>query len=1378
MPPSEVIDNFALPPSQQLFLPSHKSVQTRCTAMRFPRLKSPVSMTESLIDIDMMDNNSSTPGEADLQSSKTDNIWDNLVVPHTELINSDNSDLNDQTSSPLTAKNLEILSNSTHSSTIKHGSVSSKTTTVRSGSVEEVFKQVEDQDRQELPAIDNSTTTTTIANILNNNNPGLFQLLNIRNISLVGDLVGRLIHFDQREPILQRYQYFDPHPVAGTNGLLSWLTSQEKMAEEIIKSESREFFHWGWNPAIFSRAVRLGVRAPFIVPYEISTEAGTWFKGFNKVNRDTLAWDVLYQTIFPKSGMKQNSYEFRALANDFYSGKEVQLAEYYAHLTEPDIPSVEKAAASKLFHITAIDMGESRQNLHRNLYGGAEGIESAKLKPIVDLFLIELIQMNEIENALIRVEKDKRMEKSSFTVAKVQGTDVRRSSRYHECLHKLNTLERNKEEPGESAARSVLEDFVQNINIHGLDSIMGSESWSVTHIRTVPTLDEPSEEITVVEAVASGTPNNGGSSFSPRPTSPLLIPDISEPKTETASRKKKKKTKGKNNAKKVLKQESEPESAVAETKSQTSEIISQATPSIASDPLNYHFDDATNPLIEDDSDWKIVKPKPSKQKGPQATQQTRVAHSSKAHKDTSATAKVPPSCKVGRKKVDVPTKIPTQTTAATSKRGEKFEIESLKDFPEMVSPSKNDTQQILEATKKKSTIVMVQEVLPQVNSQIPAKGESEILPEEPLLPSSDLDTGAIIEADIYHGQSKVSIQPAAVILSPVPSREQANLSNEDSAEDVFKLAKIGASPDVEPTRTLIDEIKARTSINYGAMKEGSISTIGTEPKVEDTTTILSGKSSPRCQTPPARTLSRDAPIYLGNFDDPDQKVEKRFRSYSANATMTAGPFIFDDDEESPDPTVDLERPASVSEIMITKSIVNSSPRVSNSKIYPRVLPLAASLVSAVGKIRSVHDLCAVDNAPTIATSPLADSASVNNIVDNASEAAEPFISEACTGNEDAALSTETTSIPVCEPVAITSSTLTIHGPQPRSFRPSLMDLDTLHLSPTETATLGSQTTARQASVASCDTSGQKLSEFSNGWSRQQLSSSAIINSGPRTHTEPDTARIPFDCTYCRGHHHATIDSPMVLCHGCGPNGGIKYCSIACLLAESLAHANVCQESVDDSETFTISRPTAHQIYYTGILAAPLTFGTTFQKSIYAYRQKVFAMYCRSGPFPKIHKAWARQNNTLPTVPEQDAVEATKKTGSYFVFKSALTSNSNHMNLDSTVICTIKFRPNDRMLQAVDRCLESCFRLSHGHDYTVKEFLYRLIKDLLSDDESFDCFPHTEDRLTVFHEFQNQYDLEFDFDADMQSARSDKFDFESEWSLIEHLLSRSESEELV
>ncbi|TGO58268.1 hypothetical protein BOTNAR_0184g00010 [Botryotinia narcissicola] len=1346
--------------------------------MRFPRPKSSVSMTESLINVNMMSNNSSTPEEADLQSSKTGNVWDNLV-PYTELINFNTSDLKNQASSPLTAKNLEILSNSTHASPIKDGSITSKTTTVRSGSVEEVFEQVEDQDRQELPAIDNSTTATTIANILNTNNPGLFQLLNIRNISLVGDLVGRLIHFDQREPILQRYQYFEPHPVAGTNGLLSWLTSQEKMAEEIIKSESRQFFHWGWNPAIFSRAVRLGVRAPFIVPYKISTEPGTWFRGFNKANRDTLAWDILYQTIFPKSGMKSNCYEFRALVNDFYSGKEVQPAEYYAHLPEPNTTSAEKATASKLFHITAIGMGESRQNLHRNLYGGAEGMESAKLKPIVELFLIELIQMNEIENALIRIEKDKRTEKSSFTVAKVQGTDVRRSSRYHECLHKLNTLERTKEESGEAAARSVLEDFVQNINIHGLDSIIGSETWTVTHIRTAQTLDEPAEEVTVVEAIDSSTPNNGGGSFSPRSTSPLLIPDMSEPKQETAPRKKKKKkTKGKNNAKKVMKQESDPESAVAETRSQTSEIISKATPSIASDPLNYHFDDATNPVLEDDSNWEIVKPKPSKPKGPQATQQTRAAYSFKAYKDTSITAKVSPSCKVGRKKMEVPTKIPNQTTAATSKRGEKFEIQSLKDFPQMVSPLKNDIQQTFEATNKKSTIITVQEVLPQVDSEIPAKGESAILPEEPLLPNSDLDPGAIIGADNDHVESRVSIQQSTFILSPVSSREEASLPIEDSAEDVSKLAKIGASPDVETTPTLIDEIKERISIDHGVMKDSSISTLGTEPKVENVTTIFPERSSPLCQTPPGRTLSRDAPIYLGNFDDPDQKVEKRFRSCSTNATITAGPPDSDDDEENSDPINLLERSASVSENMITKSRVNGSPKVSNSEVYPRMLPLAVSTVSAISKLRPVHNLRAVDNAFTIATSSVSDNASVNNIVNNASEAAEPFVSEACTGNEDISLSTETAPVRIREPAITTSSTLTIHEPQPRSFRPSLMNLDTLHLSRTEAATLGSQTPARQASIATCDAVGKNLSEFSNGWSRQQLSSSAIINLGPRTHTETETAQIPFDCTYCNGHHYAKIDSPMVLCYGCGPNSGIKYYSIACILAESLAHANVCQESVDDSETFTISRPTAYQICYTGILAAPLTFGTTFKKSIYAYRQKVFAMYCRSGPFPQVHKAWARQNNALPTLPEQDAIESTKKTGSYFVFKSALTSNNNRINLDSTVICTIKFRPNDPMVQAVDRCLESCFRLNHDHDYVVKEFLYRLIKDLLSDDESFDCFPHTEDRSTVFREFQHQYDLEFGFNAEMQSARSDKFDFESEWSLIEHLLSQSESEELV
>ncbi|TEY70220.1 hypothetical protein BOTCAL_0109g00080 [Botryotinia calthae] len=1350
--------------------------------MRFPKLSSPASMTESTIDLDMMYNNPSAPEEADLQSSKTDNVWNSLTVPHTESINSNTSDLNDQTSSPLTTKNLDILSNSTHSSPIKHRSKSSKATTVRSGSVEEFLNQIEDQDRQELPAIDNSATAATIASILDSKTPGLFQLLNIRSISLVGDLVGRLIHFDHREPILQRYQYFEPHPVAGSNGLLSWLTSQEKMAEGIIESESREFFHWGWNPTIFSRAVRLGVRAPFIVPYEIGTASGTWFKGFNKINRDRLAWEVLYQTILPTSGMKQNSYEFRALANDFYSGKEVQHADYYAHLTEPDTYSLENGSASKLFHITAIDMGECRQNLHRNLYGGTEGIESAKLKPIVDLFLIELIQMNEIENELIRAEKHKGVEKSSFTVAKVQGTEVRRSSRYHECLHKLNTLEKSKEEPGGAVARSVLEDFVQNINIHGLDSMIGSETWSVTHIRTIPTLDEPAEEITVVEAVASVTLNNTGGSVSPRSTSPLLIPDIPEPKTGTASRKKKKKTKGKNNAKKVLKQESDPKSIVAEAGSQNSDVVSKAAPSIASDPLNYHFDDARGPLIEDDSNWEIVKPKPSKARGLQATKQNRAAHSSKAYKDTSVTATVTPSHKVSRKKLEIPAKVPTQTTAAALKSNEKFEIKSLNDFPEMFSPSKNAVQQPLGATKKKSTVVMIQAVLPKVESETPAKEESAILLEEPLLPSTDLDIGAIIEAKIHHSRTKVPIQQVAVMSSPVISIKQASLPMEDSAEDVFKFAKIGASPDIEPTQTLIDEIKVMNSINCGSIKDASTSTMGTESEVENITTTL-----PRKPSPPGLTLSRDAPIYLGDFDGPSQTVEKRFRSSSTNAMITSGSLGFNNDEENSDHANSIDRPASVSEIMITKSIADSSSKVSYSKAYPRMLPLAISLGSATGKFRSVHDLCAVNytsskdavgNALIMATSHVSGSASVNTIVNNASVAAERFVSEACTGIQDTQSPMKTTPMPVSGPVTITSSPLTIHGPQPRSFRPSLMDLDSLNLNSAEAAPLGSQTNTQQTSVASHDGAGKNLSEFSNGWSRQQLSSSAIVNAGPRTHTEPDTARIPFVCTYCNDYHCATIDSPMILCHACGPDSGIKYCSIACLLAESLGHADVCQEILDDSETFTISRPTAYQIYYNGVLAAPLTFGTTFKKSIYAYRQKVFAMYCSSGPFPKIRAAWARQNNTLPTLPEQDAIETTNKTGSYFVFKSALTSNNNLMNLDNTVICTIKFRPNDRMLQAVDRCLESCFRLSHDHDYAVKEFLYRLIKDLLSNDESFDCFPRTEDRLTVFHEFQHQYDLEFDFNAEMQSARSDKFDFESEWSLIEYLLSLPDSEELV
>ncbi|KAJ8066965.1 hypothetical protein OCU04_004344 [Sclerotinia nivalis] len=1366
--------------------------------------------------------NLSTPEEAGIESPKTNNLRNNLIVPRNELVDSNSTDFPDQTSSPLTAKNLEIFCNSTDSSTSKHRSKSSKASTDHSGSVEEIVKQGEDQDRQELSSIDNTTTATKIASILHlAKTPGTFQLINLRNIDnieLVGDLVGRLIHFDPHERILQKYQHFGPPPVAGKDGLLSWLTSQEKMAEVIIESGSRDYFHWGWNPAIFSRAVRLGVRTPLQVPYQISAQSGNWYKPSNKETRDRVAWEILNETIFTKSGIKPNSYEFRALADDFYSGREVQGADYYAHLTEPDTLADGKGSASSSFHITSIDMDKYGQNLNRNLYGETKESDKSndlKAKAMLNLFLVEVIKINEIEDALVRVEKDKHLEKSSFTIATVHGTDVRRSPKYHEYIGKLNTLEKNKEEAGQATARNALEDFVHNINIHGLDSIMGSQTWSVTHIRTIPTLDEPVEETTIIESITPNkrpceptdetvitettTPDNG-----PRSISPLLIPENLAPSNETAAKKKKKKMKGKGNAKKVARQEEDLESTALETTQQTAKITENSSHSIASDPLNYHFDDSTNPVVDDDTNWEVVKPRPIK-KGPRAAQRSRPVNPPQPYKqNTSVAVKVPLNQSLDQKREGVPTKASGQIATTITKHGEKFEIKSFNDFPAISSPLKKTTQHEFSATKAEPTAMMEQQAVPTTGLEVSSKLEPTVVVEQYSVPKTDLNILADIEANVDHDLTKSAVQNAVVVSPLIPSTGHAILSMEVNAEDISNATDTNPPSNVDATRTLANEIIVTKVIKESTKDIDSPSITSTEHEVEDIATSLPEKSSPGR----GMTLKYDAPIYLGNFLDAPRR-RRQYRSSSATPTMFAVPMKVDDDEGDFEDEVDAgdelnpdsaslnERRASVAQMSLDKMPIDkmfianmkSEAFIAGNAIAARHLSLAESTsmdpaddnnisVDALSALDSMSKDNIVFDISEVAISPVSDIASLDTIVNNVPQVSDSCSLEIGTGNEEPRPPKEATPISISRPGSVISSTMTIHGPQPRGFHPSFMGLNSPNLDFAASTSVGHQTHTQQASVGSFDLAENSLSEFSNGWSRQKLSTSSILHVGSCRHAESSLAQISFDCTYCARHYYATTDSPMVLCNGCGANSGVTYCSVACLLAGSLAHAEVCQESVDNSETPTFSYPTAYQIYYDGTLDILPSITATFKRSAYAYRQKVFAMYCRSGPFPQLLAAWARQNKLLHTLEGQDASEAIKKTGSYFIFKSALTSNGSRTNPDSTVICTIKFRPNDHMLQAVDRCLQACFTTNHEHVRPIKEFLFRLIKDLLSDDDSFDCFPHTEDRTTVFYEFQHQFNLEFAFHADMQRTPIDKFDFQLEWPDIEHLLSQFETGEFI
>jgi hypothetical protein len=122
--------------------------------------------------------------------------------------------------------------------------------------------------------------------------------------------VGKLIHFDLlREPIFQIIRPFGPPPVVGENGLLSWLTAQNKSAKAKMDAGNCSFFPWvcgeplaftyktvltsdkGWNPTILSRAHKLGVKLPCKVPYHISTKSGSWYTDSNEAVRDETAWE-------------------------------------------------------------------------------------------------------------------------------------------------------------------------------------------------------------------------------------------------------------------------------------------------------------------------------------------------------------------------------------------------------------------------------------------------------------------------------------------------------------------------------------------------------------------------------------------------------------------------------------------------------------------------------------------------------------------------------------------------------------------------------------------------------------------------------------------------------------------------------------------------------------------------------------------------------------------------------------------------------------------------------------------------------------------------------------------------------------------------------
>jgi hypothetical protein len=93
-----------------------------------------------------------------------------------------------------------------------------------------------------------------------------------------------------------------------------------------------------------------------------------------------------------------------------------------------------------------------------------------------------------------------------------------------------------------------------------------------------------------------------------------------------------------------------------------------------------------------------------------------------------------------------------------------------------------------------------------------------------------------------------------------------------------------------------------------------------------------------------------------------------------------------------------------------------------------------------------------------------------------------------------------------------------------------------------------------------------------------------------------------------------------------------------------------------------------------------------------------------------------------------------------------------------------------MKQIFNRTLNACYLV---WDSRIVEFLYRLIRHLILDEEYFSMFKYRELVEVVWPEFEHQFKQEFNFDFSMQTCTTPRFDAGAEWQWISGLVANLE-----
>jgi len=97
-----------------------------------------------------------------------------------------------------------------------------------------------------------------------------------------------------------------------------------------------------------------------------------------------------------------------------------------------------------------------------------------------------------------------------------------------------------------------------------------------------------------------------------------------------------------------------------------------------------------------------------------------------------------------------------------------------------------------------------------------------------------------------------------------------------------------------------------------------------------------------------------------------------------------------------------------------------------------------------------------------------------------------------------------------------------------------------------------------------------------------------------------------------------------------------------------------------------------------------------------------------------------------------------------------------------VLQTVRLRNGDPMKEALNRALNACLLYLHPR---VVYFLFRLLRHLIMDLETFSYMTPVLDQRTIHAEFIQQFGCEFSFDAQAHAEDMDTFDLTEDWKRI-------------